>query len=430
MMKKSLYSILFVLALYNVSFSQWSFQGSFPDTSWKTNTGVQFLAVDPDGKIWVAPYRTFTDSVFVPDSNKMKLVRPIFVFNPDGTQASFSPIKAVTLLNGKFNPLYWTKYGIEKDHRGNMVVCDYDELVKINYKTGAGMYKVIPVVNAAMCKPGVASNGDVYIAHVLSGYSLKIYDSTLTFKGNAIDTLPAIGRTLDVSKNGNVLYAPRFTEKNMRIYQRPDEFSPFTFKDTVLRGLVIESQGWDYKGRLWISTGSYFDKPLDTVNYSVATWYAFDVANWSKKDSVKWKFTFPYNVNERPRGIAFSPNAKTAYLAAFGASDYPPVQKHFNPSLDVRNENNTVVEGYNLTQNYPNPFNPTTEIKFSILNDGFVSLKVFNILGQEVATLVNEQLKSGNYSTTFDAKNLSTGTYIYELSVNGFRMTNKMLLMK
>jgi hypothetical protein len=83
-----------------------------------------------------------------------------------------------------------------------------------------------------------------------------------------------------------------------------------------------------------------------------------------------------------------------------------------------------------LKQNYPNPFNPTTTIDFRIADVRFVSLKVYNVLGNEVATLVNEEKPAGNYTVTFNASSLSSGTYFYKLQTGSFIETKKMILLK
>lgn len=85
---------------------------------------------------------------------------------------------------------------------------------------------------------------------------------------------------------------------------------------------------------------------------------------------------------------------------------------------------------YSLEQNYPNPFNPSTSIKFTIPEAGFVTLKIYNILGQEVATLVNENMNPGTKEIKFNAANLSSGIYIYKLEANKFSATKKMVLLK
>ncbi len=87
-------------------------------------------------------------------------------------------------------------------------------------------------------------------------------------------------------------------------------------------------------------------------------------------------------------------------------------------------------EGFVLKQNYPNPFNPSTTISFSIPRSAAVSLKVFDLLGKEVATLVREELKSGSYETTFEGNGLSSGMYFYRLEAGGFVQTKKLVLQK
>jgi len=85
---------------------------------------------------------------------------------------------------------------------------------------------------------------------------------------------------------------------------------------------------------------------------------------------------------------------------------------------------------YALNQNYPNPFNPTTNIQFQIPRDGYVTLTVYNSVGQQVATLVDSNMKSGMHQVTFDAAKFSSGIYFYKIKAGDFMQMNKMLLMK
>ena len=96
----------------------------------------------------------------------------------------------------------------------------------------------------------------------------------------------------------------------------------------------------------------------------------------------------------------------------------------------VENIPGVTPSNYSLDQNYPNPFNPSTTINFTIPNSDFVTLKVYNILGSEVATLVNENLSAGSYKFNFDAQNLASGVYLYELNAGNFREIKKMNLLK
>jgi predicted GH43/DUF377 family glycosyl hydrolase len=85
---------------------------------------------------------------------------------------------------------------------------------------------------------------------------------------------------------------------------------------------------------------------------------------------------------------------------------------------------------FKLSQNYPNPFNPSTKINFAIPQTSFVNLTVYNVLGEEVATLVNETKAPGNYEVNFNAVNLTSGIYFYKLQTGSFNETKKMILIK
>ena len=89
-----------------------------------------------------------------------------------------------------------------------------------------------------------------------------------------------------------------------------------------------------------------------------------------------------------------------------------------------------IPEVFSLFQNYPNPFNPSTEISFGLPEDSYVTLKVFNALGQRVVTLVDGKREAGSYRVTWDGSGLPSGIYFYRLETEGFVKTRKMLLMK
>ena len=93
-------------------------------------------------------------------------------------------------------------------------------------------------------------------------------------------------------------------------------------------------------------------------------------------------------------------------------------------------EKQTIANGYMLSQNYPNPFNPSTTIKYQLPESGLVSLKIYNILGKEVATLVNDNMREGLYEVSFNASKLVSGVYIYQLKVNDYLSSKKMILVK
>jgi len=106
------------------------------------------------------------------------------------------------------------------------------------------------------------------------------------------------------------------------------------------------------------------------------------------------------------------------------------ISRYGTPITGVNNISSTVPENYSLSQNYPNPFNPVTKINFALPKAGYVTLKVYDVLGREVTTLVNGNYNAGTYTVDFNAANLASGMYFYKLEVNGFSSVKKMMLIK
>ena len=90
----------------------------------------------------------------------------------------------------------------------------------------------------------------------------------------------------------------------------------------------------------------------------------------------------------------------------------------------------TKITNYRLEQNYPNPFNPTTTIKYQIPELSFVTIKVYDVLGNEVATLINEEKPAGSYTVDFNGHEIPSGIYFYRLESGPFTQTKKLILLK
>ena len=101
-----------------------------------------------------------------------------------------------------------------------------------------------------------------------------------------------------------------------------------------------------------------------------------------------------------------------------------------SPASGITQNGNNIPTEYALSQNYPNPFNPTTNIKFDLPKQGLVSLKVYDVIGKEVATLVNEVKSAGSYNVDFNGTNLSSGVYFYRLETDNFIDVKRMILIK
>lgn len=102
----------------------------------------------------------------------------------------------------------------------------------------------------------------------------------------------------------------------------------------------------------------------------------------------------------------------------------------YSQPTGVKQVNSNIPKWFKLYQNYPNPFNPQTLIKYQIPSAGFVRISIYNLLGQEIAQLVNEYKEAGYYNVQFDGSRLSTGIYIYKITTGTFREMKKMVLLK
>ncbi len=170
-----------------------------------------------------------------------------------------------------------------------------------------------------------------------------------------------------------------------------------------------------FQNNLWFNFGggSDFDA-LGKHDYESA--YLNDAAN--------------KNVLEDPQLVSISRTAYSEGLNPTLTSTSPAYSELATYTSVKRINGIAIASNYKLSQNYPNPFNPTTKIQFSVPKQSHVSLSVFNILGQKVATLVNGVKATGNYEVNFNATKLSTGVYIYRLEAGNNIITKKMTLLK
>ncbi len=154
---------------------------------------------------------------------------------------------------------------------------------------------------------------------------------------------------------------------------------------------------------------------------------------------VTYYFSMPQAWNGAVDGIEidtlrFSGGSDYRFISNPGNVNFFPVftgKKQFGePGLSAGDQPQDLPTSYALSQNYPNPFNPSTEINFDIPKKSHVTLTVYNILGQAVTTLVNEDMTAGSKTVTWDASEHSTGVYFYKLTAGDFTETRKMMLLK
>ncbi len=148
-------------------------------------------------------------------------------------------------------------------------------------------------------------------------------------------------------------------------------------------------------------------------------------------ESSEWNtlsFVVGFGTTTEPQSYSFTDEniSEGKYLYRLKQIDYNGVYEYSSEIEVLIN----APDDFSLSQNYPNPFNPSTAIVFQLPKESFVTLKVYNILGIEIATLVNEQKPAGVHKINFDASGLTSGLYIYKISTGNFEQTRKMLLLK
>jgi hypothetical protein len=169
----------------------------------------------------------------------------------------------------------------------------------------------------------------------------------------------------------------------------------------------------------------------DTTIHSTVTWKnnydnPFEI---EPNDSAKLIFTYPLwvpksvNITESwvDTVIILNNSINNSSLAIPTFIDFP---------LGIGNEMNNLPLQFSLHQNYPNPFNPVTSIQYVVGSLQFVTLKVYDVLGNELATLVNEEKPAGEYEVEFDGTNLSSGIYFYRIRAGSYTETKKMVLLR
>lgn len=450
----ALFAAFTFLATYSVHAQNgaWNFAGVFPDPSVEGHPGnavsqsMHGIAVDKNDRVWVQP-----NGGSVTLENGVT-VRPLYVFNADGTQASFSPITHFT-VDGVADTLKiaqgygnLTGIGLERDHEGNILATYNNKLYRFNADDGSAMNRYIsPVMRTEtiphyFTKPGVTSDGDIVLTFVFPGSPVILLDADFNDLGTVFASKPSewFNRTIEISADGKKVYVPSYPLHRIFIFESEDGvFGEYALTDsTTLAGMATESMArHPITEEIWFSGGSDTNMPLEDSGYEPFTHYSYNPTTGVITERLTWDFeASPWTgvaTESRPRGIAFSNDGNTAYVIGFNASGVPTVQKFTGEGTSLDSDFANIPDGYALAQNYPNPFNPSTQIKFEIADNANVTLTVYDMLGRVVANLVNTRLQAGTHFYNFDAKNLSSGIYLYELKTdNGVRLTNKMTLVK
>jgi len=195
-------------------------------------------------------------------------------------------------------------------------------------------------------------------------------------------------------------------------------FSGLAGADDKASSIDIDVTGNIYVTGSAVNSGSDFD---------------FGTVKYSPSGDVLWSALYESSLSGNDNAVMIkADNNGNVYITgtSTGLSGVDYLTVKYSQPIGITPVSSEVPSAFMLGQNYPNPFNPVTNIGLRIAQFGFVSLKVFDITGKEVVTLVNEELQPGLYNVDFDASNLSSGTYFYRMEANGFADVKKMILVK
>jgi len=429
------------------------------------------VAVDNDGKIWLTPYFA-SDSVQVTDlSDEWKSTRVIYVFNADGTEAAMSPIKFLDYPDSSRDTLggfvirdatSGDKKWEGKSNRGLRASVDgetiyassFDFIHAIDAATGDGLAKIRIEEYCSATQVATDTDGRVYTNSVCPGAPINIYDKDLNFLSTAVAASSDFSRSIQVSPDGLTLFETDFENPYTIVHTRPNTLTTsFDSVGVTFRGMRVEST--DYHpttGNLWVSSGNPLNKANENddivTTWETQTWYEFRpedlfdgdgnvIADPVPVGSFKMQVDFVDLENgrgARPRGLDFSLDGNTAYIATFG-NDSRSVSGDFQPGLQmlaagpIATEDNPQLAG-DLSQNQPNPFIGETTIRFALDAPSQVSLVVYDMTGRQVATLVDGQLPAGDHAEVFRPEGLANGIYVYRLTVDGQTSSRRMLIMR
>ncbi|MFA5010683.1 MAG: T9SS type A sorting domain-containing protein [Ignavibacteria bacterium] len=189
----------------------------------------------------------------------------------------------------------------------------------------------------------------------------------------------------------------------------------------------------------WLNSGSFSNRVLtNNTDVQLTNMFGFYTVGLPANNVNYW---MPLGGSPALSGGNFTnPNLSgfetTTFVGAFGNTNWTAGWANFNPKnyspapVGIQQISTEIPTVFRMNQNYPNPFNPSTKINFALPKSSFVSLKVFDVTGREVATLINGNLNVGTYEYDFNASKLNSGIYFYRINAEGFTATKKMMLIK
>lgn len=295
----------------------------------------------------------------------------------------------------------------------------------------------------------VDGNGNVYVTgnsqnSLVSGadndYATVMYNSSGVQQWVSRYNGPANGqdesRAIAIDDSGNVYVTGQSTDVNG---STPDyatiKYNQLGVEQWVSRYTGIQNNSGDGANSLAIDnlgnvyvTGSSGSFSGTKADYATVKYNSLGAQQWAERYNGP-----PGNGTDQAKSIVLD-NLGNVYVTGSSAGSGTSVDfatiKYSQTPTGIDQTVYNLPENYSLLQNYPNPFNPSTNIQYEVSNKQFVTLKVYDVLGKKVATLVNEEKPAGSYQVNWNASNLSSGIYFYKLQAGSFVETKKMILLQ
>jgi len=287
----------------------------------------------------------------------------------------------------------------------------------------------------------IDKSGIIYVTGTSSDNVNQSSCATIKYNSNGIqqwavrfrgtNNSNAFGSAVTSDEEGNV-YVTGYSLNNVTDYDyltikynsSGDELWAVNYNGTANGADIADFIAVDKFNNIYVSgssQGSGSDYDYLTIKYD-----SFGNELWTER------YNGPGNGFDKPSSLKIN-DLNNLYLTGTSlgsGTEYDYATIKYSQSVGINQISTIIPEKFSISHNYPNPFNPTTKIKFDLKNSSLVKLVVFDMLGKEVATLVNESLNAGSYETEFDGSGLTSGVYIYRIETDTYNEVKKMTLLK
>ena len=273
------------------------------------------------------------------------------------------------------------------------------------YYLGAGVYGTTNILYGYAKK--IRNNGDVvWTKYLLSnagaGHPVQVTNNTIVFS-STLDTIGYYYKISYLDTSSNIIW-----QKTYSFPQQVNSLNSVFNSSIVITGFVLQGS------TIGINKLSLTDSTIYTKTFLHPGYTLIGARSTANSSDDGFILTGVADINLK------------SYLLIIKTDSL------FNAPLitNISNISESSKDNFELYQNYPNPFNPITRINYTIQNQGAVLLRIYDITGREIKTLVNEVKSPGKYTVDFNGSNLASGVYFYKLEINGYRETKRMLLLK